>query len=73
LQTNLSIADGGDPTNAVTENGRIFVKLIKSMRFKQASFELELFTLGTKATGPAKVHTIVSYVNPKEKVVDKFN
>jgi hypothetical protein len=73
LQINLSIADGGDPSNAVTENGRIFVRLIKSMRFKQASFELELFTLGTKATGPAKVHTITAYVQPKEKVVDKFN
>lgn len=73
LEINLSIADGGDPANAITENGRIFVKLIKSMRFKQLSFELELATKGTKATGPAKVHTIVSYVNPKEKVVDKFN
>ena len=73
LETNLSIADGGDPSNAVTENGRIFVRLIKSMRFKQLSFELELSTLGTKATGPCKVHTITSYVTPKEKVVDKFN
>jgi hypothetical protein len=73
LQINLSVSDGGDPTNAVTENGRIFVKLIKSMRFKQASFELELSTLGTKATGPCKIHTITSYVMPKEKVVDKFN
>lgn len=73
LQANLSIVDGGDPTNAITENGRIFVKLIKAMRFKQASFELELFTLGTKDTGPVKIHTITSYVSPKEKVVDKFN
>jgi hypothetical protein len=73
LLVNLNIVDGGDPANAITENGRIFVKLIKAMRFKQLSFQLELSTLGTKATGPCKIHTITSYVNPKEKVVDKFN
>lgn len=73
LQVNLSVTDGGDPTNAVTENGRIFVKLIKSLRFRQLSFQLELSTLGTKATGPCKVSSITSYVTPKEKVVDKFN
>jgi hypothetical protein len=73
LQSNLSIVDGGDPTNDVTENGRIFVKLIKSLRFRQLSFELGLSTYGTKATGPCKVSSITSYVTPKEKVVDKFN
>jgi hypothetical protein len=73
LSASLTIEDGGDPTNAVTENGRIFVKLIKSLRFKQLSFSLELSTLGTKASGPAKIHTITAYVMPKEKVVDKFN
>lgn len=73
LTVNLTVADGGDPKNAVTENGRIFVKLIKSIRFRQVSFTLELETLGTKATGPAKVHTLTAYVLPKEKVVDKFS
>lgn len=73
LQVSLSIIDGGDPTNALTENGRIFVKLIKALRFRQLSFQLELSTLGTKATGPCKVSSITSYVTPKEKVVDKFN
>lgn len=73
LTTNLSVVDGGDPANAVTENGRIFVKLIKSLRFRQLSFEVEMQTLGTKATGPCKIHTLTAYVAPKEKVVDKFN
>jgi hypothetical protein len=73
LGVSLSIADGGDPTNALTENGRIFVKLIKALRFRQLSFEIELSTLGTKATGPCKVASITSFVTPKEKVVDKFN
>jgi hypothetical protein len=72
LQTNLSIVDGGDPTNAQTENGRIFVKLKKSLRFRQLAFELHMSTLGNKSTGPAKIHSLVSIVVPKEKVVDRF-
>jgi len=73
LYNSLEVVDGGDPRNAVTENGRIFIKLIKSIRFKQVSFELETSTLGNQATGPCKVHTLTAYVMPKEKVVDKFN
>lgn len=72
LQTNLSVVDGGDPTNAQTENGRVFIKLKKALRFKQLAFELNMSTLGTKATGPVKIHSIVSFVLPKEKVVDRF-
>jgi hypothetical protein len=72
LQSSLSVIDGGDPTNAQTENGRIFVKLKKSLRFRQLSFEMHMSTLGNKATGPAKIHSLVSLVVPKEKVVDRF-
>jgi hypothetical protein len=72
LQTNLSVIDGGDPANAQTENGRIFAKFKKSLRFRQLSFELNMSTLGTKATGPVKIHSLTSFVLPKEKVVDKF-
>lgn len=73
LLSTLTVIDGGDPANAQTENGRIFVKLKKSLRFRQISFELHMSTLGTQATGPAKIHSLTSFVLPKEKVVDRFN
>lgn len=73
LSSSLDIMDGGNPAAAETENGRIFVKLIKSIRFKQVGFEVILNTTGTKETGPAKIHTLTAYVAAKDKVVDKFN
>jgi len=73
LKSNLTVVDGGDPANAQTENGRIFVKMKKSLRFRQIAFEMNMSTLGTEATGPCKIHALTSFVLPKEKVVDRFN
>jgi hypothetical protein len=73
LQTVLDIQDGADPSNAQTENGRILMKFKKSIRFKQASFKLELTTFGNKATGPVKIHSLITFVQPKEKVTERTN
>lgn len=73
LQTVLDIQDGADPSNAITENGRILMKFKKSIRFKQVNFQIELSSLGNKATGPAKLHSLITFVQAKEKVVDRTN
>jgi hypothetical protein len=69
----LSVEDGADPSNALTETGRIFMKFKKAVRFKQAAFALELSSLGNADTGPLKVHSLVTFVLPKEKVTDRVN
>ena len=73
LQTILDVQDGADPSNALTENGRILMKFHKSIRFKQVAFQLELSSLGNAATGPAKIHSLITFVLPKEKVTDRTN
>lgn len=73
LQVVLDIEDGADPSNDLTENGRILMKFKKSIRFKQVSFELQLSSLGNEATGPAKLHALITFVLPKEKVTERTN
>lgn len=68
----LSIFDGGDPSNTQTENGRIFGKFTRSLRFRQVIFEVEMTSQGT-LDSLGKVYSLTTYVLPKEKVVDKFN
>lgn len=71
-KNSIVIFDGGDPSNAQTENGRIFGKFIKSLRFRQVIYEVEMTSHGNLDT-LAKVYSITTYVDPKAKVVDKFN
>jgi hypothetical protein len=73
LEVILDINDGADPSNDLTENGRILMKFQKSIRFKQVSFELQLSSLGNEGTGPAKIHTLITFVLPKEKVTERTN
>jgi hypothetical protein len=73
LEVVLDIEDGADPSNDLTENGRVLMKFKKSIRFKQVSFELQLSSLGNEATGPAKLHALITFVLPKEKVTERTN
>src|SRR4030095_1775777 len=73
LQSILDVQDGADPASALTENGRILMKFQKSIRFKQVAFQLEVSSLGNAATGPAKIHSLITFVLPKEKVTDRTN
>lgn len=72
LVVSISVADGADPGNALTENGRVFLKFKKAIRFKQVIFDLAFSSFGTKGTA-VKLHTLTTFVLPKEKVVDKVN
>jgi hypothetical protein len=73
LNTSLTILDTADVTNALTDNGRLFIKILKSLRFRQIAYELTLTTTGDVATGPCKVFSITSYVLPKENAVAKVS
>ena len=72
-ETILSVEDSADPSNTLTETGRIFMKFRKAIRFKQSAFALELHSLGNADTGPLKVHSLVTFGLPKEKVTDRVN
>lgn len=71
LNSSLSVVDETTPGTEISENGRFFVKAMKALRFRQISFIVQMTTLGDNATGPVKLFSIISYVHPKEKVVDK--
>lgn len=73
LKTSITVSDAADVANSLTENGRIFIKLLKSLRFRQISFEITLTTLGNADTGPCKLFSITSYVLPKENTSTKVS
>lgn len=65
------VSDSSEVTNTKTSNGRIFSKIRKALRFRQISYEITMITHGNKATGPCKIFSLTTYVQPKQKVVDK--
>jgi len=73
LTVSLSVFDELDVSNSQTENGRLFVKVIKALRFRQISFEVDLLSYGNASSGPVKLFSLTSYVLPKEKVFGKVN
>lgn len=66
-----SVTDVSQSPVEVSENGRYFVKLLKSIRFRQVSYYVKTSTLGNKATGPAKLFSLTTVVDPKATVVEK--
>jgi hypothetical protein len=73
LNMSITILDSADVSNSQTENGRIFVKLLKRLKFRQISFEVSMTTLGNSGTGPCKLFTMTSYVLPKENASAKVS
>jgi hypothetical protein len=73
LGQNLTVLDSDAMANSTTENGRIFAKNIKDLRFRQISFQIFMTCLGNAATGPCKIFTLTTYALPKEKVDAKVN
>lgn len=68
-----SVSDSFDVTNEQTDNGRIFSKIKKSLRFRQISYEIRMHTKGNASTGPVKIFSLITYVAAKHNVVDKNN
>jgi hypothetical protein len=59
-------------TTTVTEGGvrftRIFVKFLQSLRFRQIYFTIEHTTDGSSDSSPARIFSLMTYVNPKQTV-----
>lgn len=70
---NTSVSDSFDVSSEHTDNGRIFSKIKKSLRFRQVAYEVRMLTNGDKQTGPVKIFSFVTYVTAKHNVVDKNN
>lgn len=66
-------ASGAAPvTTSVTETSltfrRIFVKFLKSLRFRQIYFTVSFETTGTAADSPVRLFSLTTFVNPKQVV-----
>lgn len=66
-----TIVDMAEDVVEISENNRFFVKAMKSMRFRQIQYQVEMTTLGNKDTGPVKLFSITSYTKAGQLVVDK--
>jgi len=47
---------------------RIFVKFLKSLRFRQIFFRIKLETNGSSTEAPVRLFSLMTYVNPKQTV-----
>jgi hypothetical protein len=64
---------GSPPINTtVTESAvtfrRIFVKFLKSLRFRQIFFRVKFTTNGSSTEAPVRLFSLMTYVNPKQTV-----
>lgn len=59
-----------DADEVMSENGRYFKKLGKSLRFRQISYIIRMSSFGTAKTGPVKFFSLTSFVATKQNVVD---
>lgn len=62
-----------DSTNTAGSRGRKFLKFLKSIRFRNVSFKVELQTTGTTDTAPVKLFTINPVVDLRQRVPKKVN
>lgn len=56
-----------------TTTGRIFVKFLKTLRFRQASFRIILESDGSDAQGPCRLFTLAAIVGMKQVVTKDMN
>lgn len=71
LGVSNTVIDMTDQISDVSENGRFFVKALKSLRFRQIQYAAKLTTLGNSDTGPAKLFSLTTYTKASQMVVDK--
>jgi hypothetical protein len=53
--------------------GRMFVKFLKALRFRQINFTLTLLTTGTTVQGPPRVFTLTAIIGSKQTVTKQVN
>jgi hypothetical protein len=71
LGFSTTIVDTSGDISDISENGRFFVKALKSLRFRQIQYAVKMTTLGNQDTGPAKLFSLTSYTKAGEMVVAK--
>jgi hypothetical protein len=67
----LDVSDSADIHN--TSGVRMFVKLLKSLRFRQIAFDISSIVDGTTTTGPFRLFSITAFVANKELSNKKIN
>jgi hypothetical protein len=70
--------DGSPPINtSVTESAvtfrRVFVKFLKSLRFRQIFFRVLFTTNGSVTEAPVRLFSLTTYVNPKQTVTKEVS
>jgi len=70
--------DGSPPINtSVTESAvtfrRVFVKFLKSLRFRQIYFRVRFTTNGSLTEAPVRLVSLTTYVNPKQTVTKEVS
>lgn len=53
--------------------GRVFVKFLKALRFRQINFEVDLTSNGTTVDGPARLFTLIIVASTRQTVVKSVN
>lgn len=71
LDLSIDVSDSANIGNAL--GNRTFIKLLKSLRFRQVQFILESTQDGTPNTGPLRIFSITAFVDAKETVTKKVS
>lgn len=71
LEVSLDVTDSASGSNP--SNYRTFIKLLKSLRFRQISFTIESIVDGTDSTGPLRVFSLTAFIDAKELVTKKVS
>ena len=71
LGLSTTIVDTSGEISDVSENGRFFIKALKSLRFRQIQYAVKMSTFGNQETGPVKIFSLTSYTKASQMVVDK--
>lgn len=71
LDINLNISDTADITYAA--GARVFVRFIKSLRFRQISYRVQSVVNGSSATSPLRIFSMVAHISNRQSVPKKLN
>lgn len=71
LDVDISVSDTADIKNPT--GVRMFVKYLKSLRFRQVQFKLSSVLDGTTKTGPLQIYSVTAFVINKESINKKIN
>lgn len=70
---NLSINFSSSAKISNTAGNRLFIKLLKTMRFRQIYFTISGNTNGTTTEGPLRIYSIIAMVDNKELVAKQLS